>query len=249
MPDASAVPAPSATPRRRPGPTLPPLDPLPRLDPNLPGPPLAKEVVAYLPYWMVTSGFQGAPPFDPATDPWIADRRITDLVLFSVGIRRDGALQLNESNARFVLSPAATRIIKAAHAKGIRVLASFVSGGYENNDVLFKDPAAAERFASEAAALVALRGLDGADLDVELIKKPRFKGYARMAGLLKAALVRDNPAARVTVATNGNRSGATMAAMALSAGADRRVPDGLRVPQRRFQPGRLHLTAGPPHGP
>ena len=170
---------------------------------------------------MSNAGFQGAPPFDPATDPWIRDRRITDLVLFSVGIRRDGALKLDDVNARFVLSPAATRIIRAAHRQGIRVLVSFVSGGYGNNDVLFEDMTAAQRFVREAAALVALRGLDGADLDVELIKKPRFGNYARTAGLLKAALRLDNPAARVTVATNGARSGATMAKMALSAGADR----------------------------
>jgi hypothetical protein len=221
VPGASAVPDPTPTPRVRPGPTLPPLDPLPFLDPTVPGPELGREVVAYLPYWMVSNGFQGAPAFDPATDPWIRDGRITDLVLFSVGIRRDGALQLDEANARFVLSPAATRIIKAAHAKGIRVLVSFVSGGFANNDVLFRDMTAAERFVREAAALVKLRGLDGADLDVELIRQPRFRAYARTAGLLRSTLRRDNPVARVTVATNGNRSGARMAAMALSQGVDR----------------------------
>ena len=170
---------------------------------------------------MSNASFQGAPAFDPATDPWIRDRRVTDIVLFSVGIRRDGALKLDEANARFVLSPAATRIIRAAHRQGIRVLVSFVSGGYDNNDALFRDMTATQRFVREAAALVALRGLDGADLDVELIKKPRFANYARTAGLLKAALRLQNPAARVTVATNGARSGATMATMALSAGADR----------------------------
>jgi len=200
---------------------LPPLDPLTVLDPSVPGPELAREVIAYLPYWMSNASFQGAPAFDPATDPWIRHRRITDLVLFSVGIRRDGALKLDEANARFVLSPAATRIIRAAHRQGIRVLVSFVSGGYGNNDALFRDMTAAQRFVREAAALVALRGLDGADLDVELIKKPRFANYARTAGLLKAALRLQNPAARVTVATNGAKSGATMARMALSAGADR----------------------------
>jgi len=217
----SGVPTPEPTPRVRPGPTLPPLDRLPRLDPTVPGPELGREVVAYLPYWMSNAGFQGAPAFDPATDPWIRDRRITDLVLFSVGIRRDGALKLDEANARFVLGPAATRIIRAAHRQGIRVLVSFVSGGYDNNAALFRDMRAAQRFVREAAALVALRGLDGADMDVELIKKPYFRNYARTAGLLKARLRLQDPASRVTVATNGAKSGATMAKMALSTGVDR----------------------------
>ncbi|MFN8622876.1 MAG: glycoside hydrolase family 18 protein [Chloroflexota bacterium] len=220
-PSPSPVPTPEPTKRPRPAQSLPPLQPLPRLDPAAARPPLAREVVAYLPYWMANGAFQTAPRYDPDKDPWLRDRRITDLVLFSVGIRRDGSLKLDDANARFVLSDRATRIIKAAHARGIRVLVSFVSGGYDNNAALFKDPDAPARFVKEAAALVALRGLDGADLDVELIKKPRFARYAWTAGLLKARLRAENPAARVTVATNGSRSGATMAAMALAQGADR----------------------------
>ena len=84
---------------------------------------------------------------------------------------------------------------------------------------------------TEATALIALRGLDGADMDVELIKKPRFASYAATAGALQAALTAQNPLARVMVATNGNKSGATMASMALAAGADRSFLMRLCLPQ------------------
>ena len=146
---------------------------------------LFRSVVAYLPYWMIDGSFGGASAYDPDRDPWLGERRLTDLVLFSVGIRRNGALDLRSRNAAFVLGDDATRIIRAAHERGIRVLVSFVSGGYENNKALFDDPAATARFIDEAAQLVAVRGLDGADLDVELIRKYQFREWATTAARLR----------------------------------------------------------------
>lgn len=191
---------------------------IPPIDPSGPRPRLSKEVVAYLPYWVATSGDV---PYDPATDPYILDGRLTDIVLFSIGIRRNGSLRLDTPGAAFVLGPRATALITEAHARGIRVLVSFASSGYTNNARLFGDPAATERFVREASALVQARGLDGADMDIELIDGAQFDAYAATAGALKAALVASDPGARVMVATNGNRSGARMAKRAIAAGADR----------------------------
>lgn len=215
----AASPQPGAT--VRPSKLLESLDPLPRLDPSVEPPALGREVVAYLPYWLIDGSFTGAPAYDPATDPWLRDGRLTDIVLFSIGIKRNGALDLKGPNAAFILGDAATRIIRAAHERGIRVLVSFVSGGYENNKALFDDRAATDRFIEEAARLVAVRGLDGADMDVELIRKYQFREWATTAARLRARLRLADPRARVTVAVNGNVSGATMAAMALSMGVDR----------------------------
>ncbi len=120
-----------------------------------------------------------------------------------------------------MLSPRAAAIITEAHARGIRVLVSFTSGGYANNAHLFGDQRAMDRFVAEATALVRARGLDGADMDVELIDGEWFDAYAATAGALKASLTSADPAARVMVATNGNRSGARMARRAIAAGADR----------------------------
>jgi hypothetical protein len=171
-------------------------------------------VVAYLPYWV-------ADWYDPARDPYLTGQRLTDIVLFSVGVRRDGSLRLDEPGARFILGDAATRIIQAAHGEGIRVLVSFTSFSLEGNRRLFLEQPAMDRFVADAAALVRLRGFDGADIDVEHIRKIRFAKYAETAGRLREALRVDNPLARVTVATNANVSGAMMAAAALAAGVDR----------------------------
>ena len=195
------------------------MEPVPPLDPNGARPYLSKEVVAYLPYWVATSTDV---PYDPAADPYILDGRLTDIVLFS---DRRPAQRLAQAGhgreQRSCSAPRAAAIITEAHARGIRVLVSFTSSGYANNAHLFGDQVAMDRFVAEATALVRARGLDGADMDVELIDGEWFDAYAATAGALKAALTSADPAARVMVATNGNRSGARMAKKAIAAGADR----------------------------
>ncbi len=197
---------------------LPSMQPVASLDPDGPRPVLSREVVAYLPYWVATST---EVPYDPAVDPYIVDDRLTDIVLFSIGIRRNGSLKLDTPGAALVLGPRAAAVISQAHARGIRVLVSFTSGGYENNARLFGSQTAMDRFVAEATALVDARGLDGADMDIELIDGEWFDAYASTAGALKHSLTAHDPAARVMVATNGNRSGARMAKRAIAAGADR----------------------------
>ena len=192
--------------------------PVPPIDPAGPRPYLSKEVVAYLPYWVAASTDV---PYEPAADPYIVDGRLTDIVLFSIGVRRNGSLRLDTPGAAFVLGPRGAAVITQAHARGIRVLVSFTSGGYANNARLFGSPAAMDRFVAEATALVQARGLDGADMDVELIDGAYFDAYAETAGRLKVALTDLDPAARVMVATNGNRSGARMAKRTIAAGVDR----------------------------
>ncbi|MBX3031268.1 MAG: hypothetical protein KF809_14060 [Chloroflexi bacterium] len=220
-PDASASPGgdpgtsplPTATPRLQP---LPSLDPVPPL--ATPGPRLAKEVVAYLPYWVVAAANV---PWDPATEPWIRDGRLTDVVLFSIGMRRNGSLRLDEPGARMILGPGGTAVIREAHARGIRVLVSFTSFGRERNAAFFANQAAMDRFVAEAAQLVRARGLDGADLDVEQLDGEWFRSYGALVRALGRALRAQDPDARVTVATNGASSGARMALRAFRGGADR----------------------------
>ncbi|MFN8517952.1 MAG: glycosyl hydrolase family 18 protein [Chloroflexota bacterium] len=216
---ASPAGSPVASPTPRPSPTplpLPSLDPVEPLAPTAPA--LTREVVAYLPYWVA---LHQDLPWDPDAEPWITDGRLTDLVLFSVGIARNGSLRLDEPGAQWILGPDAARVISAAHERGIRVLVSFTSFGRDRNERLMGSDEAIDQFAREAAQLVAARGLDGADLDVEQLPSDRFSGFGRMVRALSRALRADDPDARVMAATNGNRSGARMASLAIRRGADR----------------------------
>jgi chitinase len=172
---------------------------------------LTAEVLGYLPYWELT-------------DPTVASlnyRRLSTIVFFSVGM--DGAGHLVRTSAGYtaLMSSRASTVIAAAHTAGVRVTVSFTSFGAAKNAAFFSNAAAQATFVAEAAALVKTRGLDGADLDVELISGTYFDAYAATAGALRARMRVDNPIAHMTVATNGNVSGARMAAKAVARGADR----------------------------
>ena len=172
---------------------------------------LSAEVVGYLPYWEMEA-------------PTFADidlTKLTSIVLFSVGWDANGHIVTDAPGYRGIVSSATATFIAAAKAAGVRVLVSFTSFNLDKNTAFFANPSAMTTFVSEAAAFVAALGLDGADLDVELLSTGSFPAYAQTAGALRAQLRTTNPGALVTVATNGNTSGARMAAQALAAGADR----------------------------
>jgi spore germination protein YaaH len=172
---------------------------------------LTAEVLGYLPYWELTD----------ATVARLDYARLTTIAFFSVGM--DGAGHLDRTAAGYtaLMSERATAVIEAAHAAGVRTIVSFTSFGAAKNAAFFSNPAAQATFVAEAAALVASRGLDGADFDVELLSGTYFGAYAATAGALAAQMRTANPIAFSSVATNANVSGARMASRALAAGVDR----------------------------
>jgi spore germination protein YaaH len=172
---------------------------------------LSAEVVGYLPYWEMNA----------ATFADVDLTKVSSIVLFSVGWDAAGHLVSDAPGYRAINASATTAFVAAAHAAGVRVLVSFTSFGLTKNTSFFSNPTAQLTLISEAAAFVAARGLDGADLDVELISGAQFPAYAATAGALRTGLRATNPTALLTVATNANVSGAKMAAQAIAAGADR----------------------------
>jgi hypothetical protein len=172
---------------------------------------LSAEVVGYLPYWEMNS----------ATFADLDLTKLSSIILFSIGWDSRGHLVTDAPGYRGIMSSATTAFVAAARAAGVRVLVSFTSFGATKNANFFSNATYRATLVSEAAAFVAARGLDGADLDVELISGTYFPAYAATAGALRTALRASDPDATLTVATNGNVSGAKMAAQAIAAGADR----------------------------
>jgi spore germination protein YaaH len=172
---------------------------------------LSAEVVGYLPYWEMNA--------DTFSDVDLT--KLTSIVLFSVGWDAAGHLVTDAPGYRAIARSDTASFVSAAKAAGVRVLVSFTSFGAAKNAAFFTSSTARATFVSEAAAFVHAEGLDGADLDVELISGTYFGAYAATAGSLRTALRVSDPAALLTVATNANVSGAKMAAQAIAAGADR----------------------------
>ncbi len=172
---------------------------------------LSHEVYGYLPYWELNS----------TVNDYLRYDLLTDIALFSIGVTSSGALDPGGTGYPTVTGSTATTIINNAHAAGVRVDMTFTSFGLAKNSAFFKDPAAQATAIAQFADLIAARGLDGVNVDVELLNNEDFAAYGAFVGQLRAALQVANPVARVSVATNGSLSGAGMAAVALANGADR----------------------------
>ena len=198
--------------------------------------------MAYLPYWVATSTDA---PYDPATDPYIVDGRLTDIVLFSVGVRRNGSLKLDTPGAAFVLSPRAAAIIDRGARSGHPRPRLVHVGRLQEQCRLFGDQRAMDRFVAEATALVQARGLDGADMDIEHIDGDWFDAYATTAGALKDSLDRARPGG---TRDGGHERRPLRCAHGQACHPGRRgpgVPDGLRISRPDQQPGGLDLATRP----
>ena len=172
---------------------------------------LSGEVYGFLPYWEIDSG----------TDAYLRYDLLTDIALFSVGLTSAGAIDPSGTGYPTVLGSTAATIAQNAHAAGVRVDMTVTSFGLAKNTAFFGNPTAMAAAVSAISNLVQAAGLDGVNLDVELLENSDFAAYGVFVGQLRAALRAWNPAARVSVSTNGSVSGAGMAVQALQNGADR----------------------------
>lgn len=171
---------------------------------------LTHAVYGYLPYWEVDEG----------TDAYLRYELLSTIAFFGAPIRDNGSLNTSHNGYITYLGPLATTIIEHAHAAGVRTDLTITSFGFDHNARFFSDPVAQQRTIDETVALVGLRGADGVNVDVESLSGVYFDAYGAFVGALRAALVAQNPAASVTVATNANTSGARMAKAAIDHGAD-----------------------------
>lgn len=172
---------------------------------------LSGEVYGYLPYWEI----------DSTVDAYLRYDLLTDIALFSVGFTSTGAIATSGTGYPAVTGATAATIVSHAHAAGVRVDLTITSFGYDKNAAFFTNPTAMAAAAAAISGLVQSEGLDGVNLDVESLYNENFAAYGTFVGQLRTALRAWNPAARVSVATNGSISGAGMAIQALANGADR----------------------------
>lgn len=169
------------------------------------------ELYGYLPYWEM--------------DDTIADHLrttpLTTLGLFSVTDTTRGNLNTRQTGYRRITGEPGARIIREAHERGVRVELVFTSFGEARNRALFADE---PRQDATIAALVALAGdlgLDGINVDIEGLAMPLVAAYGDFVRRLRSAVVAVDAGDRVTVATQANVGGASMASAAVTAGADR----------------------------
>ena len=209
-----------------------PIDPAIEPDPT-PRPPLGgTELYGYLPYWQMTD----------AVATHLRATPLSTIGLFSVTARRNGAINTGPAGYRRITGDIGRRLIDEAHDRDVRVELVFTSFGAERNGILFgriprATPSAAptaaapttgvvpappwRRTVSELVALVVDLGVDGLNVDVELLDEADRPAYGSFLSALDAALAEADPDLSLSVATEAGPRGIGNAAVAIDAGVDR----------------------------
>jgi spore germination protein YaaH len=177
----------------------------------LPVPVPGHEVYGYVPYWEMDEGIAAH----------LAETDLTTLGLFSVTHRRSGALAKDERGYQLITADIGGQMIREAHDRGVRVELVYTSFGESKNAAFFADGAAQDRTISELVALADGLGVDGINVDVELLDLEDVPAYGAFVGRLRAAIRTGADARSVSVATGAGVRGTAMAAAASAAGADR----------------------------
>ena len=183
------------------------------------------ELYGYLPYWQITGGMAG----------YLESLPLTTVALFSVTARRTGVIDTRPQGYRRITGPIGRRIIDEAHARNTRVELVFTSFGSERNAALFR-PIAPEPGATPGATpgaapwrttvgelvdLAADLGVDGINVDVELLDEVDRPAYGEFLRALRDALLARLPDATLSVATEAGLRGTGNALAAVQAGVDR----------------------------
>jgi spore germination protein YaaH len=177
----------------------------------LPVPIPGHEVYGYVPYWEMDAGIAAH----------LAETDLTTLGLFSVTHRKSGALARNERGYKLITDDIGGQMIREAHERGVRVELVYTSFGESKNAAFFADGDAQDRTISELVALADELGVDGINVDVELLDLEDVPAYGAFVGRLRDALRVDDDGRSVSVATGAGVRGTAMAAAAAAAEADR----------------------------
>ena len=169
------------------------------------------EMYGYVPYWEMDEGIADH----------LATTDLTTLGLFSVTHRKSGALAKNERGYKRITDDIGSRMIREAHDRGVRVELVYTSFGQAKNSAFYSDAAAQDRTIAELVALADDLGVDGINVDVELLELEDVPAYGAFVGRLRAAIRESGDGHSVSVATGAGVRGTAMAAAAATAGADR----------------------------
>jgi hypothetical protein len=167
---------------------------------------------------------------------------VTTLALFSVTARRNGSINPNPQGFRRITGDIGRRLIREAHDRGSRVELVFSSFGASKNGRFFGrlDPAPPEvegatpgatvdparlapwhRTVDELVALAVDLGVDGINVDVELLDPDDRAAYHDFLRALRSELRDAIDDAEVSVASEAGERGVGNAAAAARAGVDR----------------------------
>ncbi len=175
--------------------------------PTIPG----HELYGYLPYWEMDEGI----------DAHLRDLPLTTLALFSVTHTSRGAINKTQPGYRAITGDLGQQLIAEAHDRDTRVELVYTSFGSRRNTRLFEDVERQDAVIESLVDLVDETGVDGINVDVEVLDPTLVPAYGLFVERLRTAVLERDRDATVSVATGAGPTGAAMAKVAADAGADR----------------------------
>ena len=169
------------------------------------------EVYGYVPYWEMDGGIAGH----------LASTDLSTLALFSVTHGSSGALSTDQNGYRRITGEIGRRLIREAQDRGVRVELVYTSFGSAKNAAFYTKPDVQDRAIDELVALAVELGVDGINVDVELLDLEHVGAYGAFVERLREAFRLEVADGQVSVATMANVSGSVMARAAATGGADR----------------------------
>ncbi len=155
---------------------------------------MRKEVLGFLPYWMINDSTLGSLNFE----------LLSTIAYFSVSANRDGALVRSGSGWSGWTSTRMSDLIERAHANGVRVVLTVTVMAWDSASsadmaALLGSSSARSRLIGEIVSAVSDRGADGVNLDFEPVATSLRAAYTGFVRDLKAALVAGGPGDYLTV--------------------------------------------------
>jgi spore germination protein YaaH len=156
---------------------------------------LRKEVLGFLPYWMLDAKTLSGMRYD----------LVSTVAYFGIAARSDGYLTKSGSTWTGWTSAALTGVVNAAHARGVRVVPTVTfmawDGNYGPMTTLLNNAGLRARLIGEIATLVKSRSADGVNIDFEPVPTALRASFSAFIRELKAGLVRAGARSYLTVDT------------------------------------------------
>jgi spore germination protein YaaH len=156
---------------------------------------LRREVLGFLPYWMLDANTLSQLRYD----------LVSTIAYFGIAARSDGYLTKSGSTWTGWTSSALTGVINTAHARGIRVVPTITfmawNGAYGPMTTLLNSASLRARLVGQIAGLVKSRGADGVNIDFEPVPTSLRSSFTTFIRELKAGMVNAGARSYLTVDT------------------------------------------------
>ena len=183
------------------------------------------ETYGYIPYWEMDSGIAAH----------VRETGLSTVALFSVTNRRNGTLDTAQNGYKKITGPIGRQLIRDAHERKDRVELVYTSFGYARNQRFFGGKVETQdKVIRSLVTFAGEIGVDGINVDVELLDGEFVPAYGAFVGRLREALSGAEPGSPGLGGHHRQHRRRRHGRVGRHGWGGSRLPDGLRLPLARI---------------